>query len=121
LPLHSSLKTTGSYVYSKDIDIGRRTAKLFAETEVKNEDALPRTFAYEVIVRDLNGKTIKTFTGGTHTLQPNEIKMISASEKLANLNFLELGLWLLYTRNDKPESAWKGDRLGYNPHRFSQN
>lgn len=97
LPLHTTLQTTGTYVYAKDIDVQRRTATLIAETEVRNEFTEPKTFAYEVIVHDLNDKPVKTVRGETYTLQPNEAKIISASGKLSNLNFWSWGYGYLYT------------------------
>ena len=48
LPLYSNLETTGVYVYATDIDIKNRSAKITAETEVRNEHSTARTFAYEV-------------------------------------------------------------------------
>ena len=97
LPLYSNLKTTGTYVYAKDIDVARRTAILTAETEVANESPAARTFAYEIVVQDLKGKVVKTMQGGVHTLQPNETKTISASDKISNLNFWSWGYGYLYT------------------------
>lgn len=35
LPLYSNLKTTGVYIYAKDIDVKGRTATIHAESEVK--------------------------------------------------------------------------------------
>ena len=97
LPLYSNLKTTGTYVYAKGIDVTRRTAILNAEAEITNEFAEPKNFAYEVVVQDLNGKVLSRINGGTHTLQPNETKTISTGGKLSNLNFWSWGYGYLYT------------------------
>lgn len=96
LPLYSNLKTTGVYVHATDIDTKARTAKITAETEIKNEHPTARDFSYEVEIEDLNGKTVKKINGGKFTLQPNETKTISASEKLSNLNFWSWGYGYLY-------------------------
>ncbi len=97
LPLYTNLKTTGVYIYAKGIDVRMRTATLTAESEVRNENAEPRTFAYEVIVQDLKGTTVKTIKGQSYTLRPNETKTVSASDKLSNLNFWSWGYGYLYT------------------------
>lgn len=97
LPLYSNLKTTGTYVYARNIDVGRRSAILTVETEVSNESPAARTFVYEVIVRDLNGNLVRTINGRAHTLQPNETKIISASDKVSQLNFWSWGYGYLYT------------------------
>ena len=97
LPLYSNLQTTGVYVYARDIDVRRRTATLTAETEVRNESTEPKTFSYEVIVQDLNGKVVKTIKGENYTLQPKETRIISATDKLSNLNFWSWGYGYLYT------------------------
>jgi len=44
LPLYSDLGTTGTYVYATDFDIPGHKAVIHAESEVRNEDSLPRTF-----------------------------------------------------------------------------
>ncbi len=66
LPLYSNLGTTGVYVYAQDFDIKRRSAKITAEAQVKNEYTTPKTFNYEVTIVDANGTPIKTITGGSH-------------------------------------------------------
>lgn len=37
LPLYSNLQTTGTYVYAREINVNKRSASIFAESEVKNE------------------------------------------------------------------------------------
>ena len=97
LPLYTNLKTTGAYVYAKDIDVARRTATIVAETEVANENSKARTFGYSVVVRDLQNKVVKAFDSGSYTLQPNETKIVSASAPLSKLNFWSWGYGYLYT------------------------
>ncbi len=96
LPLYTNLQTTGVYVHATEIDIKNRTAKITAETEIKNEYPTAKAFSYEVVIEDLNGKVIRTIDGGKYTLAANETKTISASEKLANLNFWSWGYGYLY-------------------------
>lgn len=96
LPLYTNLQTTGVYVYADDFDIKNKTAKVTAETQVKNEYQTPKTFGYEVTVEDLNGKFVKVIDGGKYTLAPGETKTISISDKLKNLNFWSWGYGYLY-------------------------
>lgn len=96
LPLYSNLKTTGVYVYARDFEIKNRTAKIVAETEIRNEHSAAKTFEYEVAIEDLNGKIIKKIRGGKYTLAPNETKVISAAETIKNLNFWSWGYGYLY-------------------------
>lgn len=96
LPLYSNLKTTGVYVYAQDFDIKGKSAKITAETEVRNEYSTAKNIEYEITINDLNGKTIKKISGGKHNFAPNEIRTISASEKISNLNFWSWGYGYLY-------------------------
>ncbi len=96
LPLYSNLKTTGVYVYASDFDIKKREAKITAETEVKNEFQAAKTFEYEIVIEDLNGKIVKKFNGGRYTLAPNEKKTIAASLIIKNLEFWSWGYGYLY-------------------------
>ncbi len=97
LPLYTNLKTTGVYVHAAEIDVKGRSAKITAETEIRNEYPTAKTIGYEVTVQDLKGKIVKSIDGGKHTLQPNATKIISASETLSGLNFWSWGYGYLYT------------------------
>ncbi|WP_187263856.1 glycoside hydrolase family 2 protein [Pontibacter beigongshangensis] len=96
LPLYSHLGTTGVYIYARNIDIPARTATITAESEVKNEHASAKTFQYEVVIEDLDGKKVKTFAGTPTTLAPGETKKVNASAQVDNLNFWSWGYGYLY-------------------------
>ena len=96
LPLYSNLETTGVYVYAQDLDIKNRSAKITAETQVRNEYPTTKTFSYEVIIEDMNGKRVKTFDGGQYTIASGETKIISATAKVNNLIFWSWGYGYLY-------------------------
>lgn len=96
LPLYTNVNTTGVYIYAQDFDIKNKTAKITAETQIKNEYSMPKTFDYEIVIEDINGKTVKTIKGGKHTLAPNETKIINATETVKNLNFWSWGYGYLY-------------------------
>jgi beta-galactosidase len=97
LPLYEGLQTTGIYVYAKDFDIPAKSATVTAESQVKNDFPAAKTFQYEVEIKDLYGKTVKVFSGEKTTINPGEVKMVSASSKLNNLNFWSWGYGYLYT------------------------
>lgn len=96
LPLYTNLGTTGTYVYATEFDIKNKSAKITAQTEVRNEFSEPKTFEYEVAIEDLNGKIIKKINGGKYTVAPKETRVISASVKVNNLNFWSWGYGYLY-------------------------
>ncbi|KAF2824558.1 beta-galactosidase [Ophiobolus disseminans] len=96
LPLHSSLGTTGIYVYAKDIDTKARSATIVAETEVRNEYAQARTFAYQVTVRDMDGKIVASMDGGKTTLAANQTQTVVVAGKVTGLNFWSWGYGYLY-------------------------
>jgi beta-galactosidase len=96
LPLYSTLGTTGVYVYAQAFDIPGRSAEVTAESQVRNEHAEARTFSYEVVISDMDGKVIKSFSGGQHTLAPGETKTVSATAKVGGLHFWSWGYGYLY-------------------------
>lgn len=96
LPLYRNLGTTGVYVYGTDYDIPARKAVVHAESQVKNEDTHNRSFSYQVKVKELDGKEIKTFMGENLTLKPGETCIVRASAPLENLNFWSHGYGYLY-------------------------
>lgn len=97
LPLYSNLKTTGVYIYAKDIDIKRRKATIHAESEVRNDSQESRQFSYQVTVLDADGRLIKSFQGDKITLKTGETKIIKASTPIDNLHFWSWGYGYLYT------------------------
>lgn len=96
LPLYSSLKTTGIYVYATDFDIPGRKATIHAESEVRNDGRQPKSFYYQVSISDRDGKLIKEFTGTETTLQPGETRTVKAATNVDNLHFWSWGYGYLY-------------------------
>lgn len=97
LPLYSNLKTTGVYVYPSKINIQAESAIINAETEVRNEFESAKTVEYNVIVEDLEGKKIASFSGEKTTIAPNETKILKANSLVKNLHFWSWGYGYLYT------------------------
>lgn len=96
LPLYTNLRTTGTYIYATDFDMKNKSAKITAETQVKNEYQTAKSFEYEIVLEDLNGKIVKKIKGGKYTLSANETQTISASETVKNLEFWSWGYGYLY-------------------------
>ncbi len=96
LPLYSNLVTTGVYVYAKEFDVAGRTATITAESQVRNEYGEPRTFRYNVTLIDRDGKLVRSFGGREERVGPGETRTVSASERVAGLNFWSWGYGYLY-------------------------
>jgi len=96
LPLYSNLGTTGVYVYAQDFDIKGGSAKVTAETQVKNEYGERKQFGYEVTITAPDGKVVRTIQGGEQTLGAGETKTVSASAVVSGLNFWSWGYGYLY-------------------------
>lgn len=97
LPLNANLRTTGVYVYAQEFDIPGGSARITAESQVRNEYSTPKAFAYQVAIEDLDGKPVRTIEGGTYTLAPGETRIVSASARIAGLHFWSWGYGYLYT------------------------
>ncbi|KAE8151598.1 beta-galactosidase [Aspergillus avenaceus] len=108
LPLYSNLNTTGVYIYATEINIPKQTAKVTAESQVRNEDDRSRTFTYNVEVMTLDRQTVKTIQGEPYTIHPNETKVVHASGQVSGLEFWSWGYGYLYdvhtslVENDQP-------------------
>lgn len=99
LPLYSTLKTTGTYIYGTEYDIKGKTVTVNAESEVRNDDSKPRSFTFVCNVFDREGQQVAHFGDEHYTLQPGETKTVKASGKLTNAHFWSWGYGYLYTVN----------------------
>lgn len=97
LPLYSTLKTTGVYVYASDFNIPERTALIHCKSELKNESDYAQNLQYEVEILDMEGKSIKTFSGNTINLKAGATAVLEAESAVGNLNFWSWGYGYLYT------------------------
>jgi len=96
LPLYASLGTTGVYVYARDFDIAGRSATVWAESQVRNDGAQPRTFTYEVELRDKDGKRVARFTAPAQTVAAGASATVKAGARVDGLNFWSWGYGYLY-------------------------
>lgn len=97
-PLFSDLGTTGVYIWPSDFDIPVHTARVTAQSQVRNEEAVPEHVQYGVIVRDpqQRGRIVSRFTGESATIAPSETRILSASAVLHGLHFWSWGYGYLY-------------------------
>lgn len=97
LPLLTGIGTTGQYVWADGFDMAKRAATVHATSEVRNAGAAPRTLGFRAEVRDRGGRVVGRIDGGTATLAPGETRVLSASARIAGLNFWSWGYGYLYT------------------------
>lgn len=96
LPLYSNLKTTGTYIYAREINVRKGSATIYAESEIKNEYDSPATFRYGMTVVDMNGDVIKEVMGNETTIQPGETTTARVFDKTEGLHFWTWGYGYLY-------------------------
>lgn len=97
LPLYSSLGTTGIYIHATEINITAKSALITAESQVKNEYSVPKTFSYQVQLFDLENKKVAQFSSAKTIIASGETKIIQASQQLNSLHFWSWGYGYLYT------------------------
>lgn len=107
LPLYSNLKTEGVYVFAQDFDIPGKSATVTAESEVRNELPVPKSFNLEVEVKDLKGNTIKVFQNDKMEISAGETKKVKASARLEQLEFWSWGYGYLYSVTTRLKSDGK--------------
>ena len=96
LPLYSNLGTTGTYIYATDYDIPNHQTTIHAESQVRNEDAKPRSFTIFAKVLDMDGKEVARFHGDRITMQPGETRTVRIQQSVNNLHFWSWGYGYLY-------------------------
>jgi len=97
LPLYLQLGTTGVYVWASDFDIPGKSAHVTVESQVRNEDSVPRAIDYQVEVKDMDGRLVSRFNGGSAILAAGETRTLTASAIVHDLRFWSWGYGYLYT------------------------
>lgn len=97
LPLYSNLGTTGTYIYATDYDIKGHSARIHAESQIRNDDSRPRTFTFYAKVLDADGNEVALIEGERVTMNPSETRIVKASRQIENLHFWSWGYGYLYT------------------------
>jgi hypothetical protein len=101
LPLYSQLGTTGVYAWASDFDIPRHSARITVESQVRNEERAPQAVDYQVEIKDMDGRIVSRFEGGTATLAGGETRTLTASAMVHDLHFWSWGYGYLYTVTTK--------------------
>ena len=96
LPLYSNLGTTGTYIYAREINISKKNAMIYAESELKNESGKDQTLSFEVMLEDMEGKIVKQFGGSEVLIKKGETKTVKAGALVENLHFWSWGYGYLY-------------------------
>ena len=126
LPLYSNLNTTGTYIYGSDYDIAAHKVKVNVESQVRNDDSIPRSFHFSANVIDLEGNSVGSFNGERYTLQPGETRIVKVSGNISNAHFWSWGYGYLYTVNSILKSDDGRDidhvatRTGFRKTRFGE-
>lgn len=97
LPLYSNLKTTGVYVYAKDIDIANKSANIHVEAEIKNEFDSDKNVALFVEIIDNANNKVAEFTSEAYSVNSEAKKTLKANKTLTDLKFWSWGYGYLYT------------------------
>lgn len=125
LPLYSNLGTTGTYIYAKEINITKKSANIYAESEVKNEYDTQKELRFEMKLVDPQGKNIKTVIGEPTLIGAGETQVVKVAAKVDDLHFWSWGygyLYDVYTTlyvNNKPVDVVK-TRTGFRKTRFAE-
>lgn len=96
LPLYSTLKTTGVYVFATDFDIHERSATILAESEIRNETKQRVTVELQMKIYDREGKLVSTIPGSRMTLDAGATDHLGAMGTVKGLNFWSWGYGYLY-------------------------
>lgn len=97
LPLFNGLGTTGVYVFPSNFDLNGGSAEIHAESEVRNDTSSPQTFAYQVVISELSGKTLATFRAPSlFTLAPGTTGTAAAASRVSGLQWWTWGRGHLY-------------------------
>ena len=126
LPLYSDLGTTGTYIYATDFDIPNHKAVIHAESQVRNEDTMERSFTYIAKVLDMDGREVAHFNGKRITMQPGETRTVKIQQAVEGLHFWSWGYGYLYNvmTQLKAEDGTEIDnvitRTGFRKTRFAE-
>lgn len=96
LPLYSNLKTTGTYIYARELNITKRNAIVFAQSEVRNEYSTDKTVSLEMQIEDMDGHVIKKNKSAPINIKAGQTTLLNTSSLVDNLEFWSWGYGYLY-------------------------
>ena len=86
LPLFENLKTTGIYVYTRNISVADRRADLTVECQVRNESAKEQSVDLSAVVVDRDGVIRATLKGEPVVLPTGEPRVMAVSGSIQPVN-----------------------------------
>ncbi len=96
LPLWSSFKTRGVYIYPKDIDLHHRTATIVAESQVKNASRRSKLVVLEVGIYAPDHTLLSIASGPEMRLEAGQTADLTCSQPLNDIDFWSWGHGSLY-------------------------
>ncbi|CAN5409058.1 RICIN domain-containing protein [soil metagenome] len=96
LPIYENLKSSGVYVYSDDIDLKKKTAKINVESEVVNSTDDYASITLSAIVVDAAGVIKAKLEGNTSDLVAGQAEVFKASGTLADARLWDVNDPYLY-------------------------
>jgi hypothetical protein len=96
LPLWSSFKTKGVYVYAEQMDVATQTARIVAESEVRNLSDKPVSVYLEMEVRTLSGARKLLARGASAELPAGAMVDLRAASDMSDIDWWSWGHGSLY-------------------------
>lgn len=96
LPLYTFLKTTGIYVYAKNIDVEKSKATIFVESEIKNETKMDKEIFFEFSIHEIDGRIKAKSFGKPIIIKKGEMIVIKDSINIDSIEFWSWGYGYLY-------------------------
>lgn len=97
LPLYGSLGTLGTYVYATNIDVERRSAVVYAESEVRNEGDAPRAVTFEMELYDRDGRSVDEYSTQTLVIPAGAQVKLKVGGPFSGLHLWDRANGYLYT------------------------
>lgn len=116
LPLWNNMRTTGQYIYPKDIDIQGRQATICVESQVSNATDKSVRRSLSVSIKEKDGSTLCSFSGPEVEILPHSTAILKAQGRAYGLHFWSWGYGYLYdvetTVGDDKVTTTTGFRKG---------
>lgn len=97
LPLYENLRTSGTYIYPTDCNVGARTATVNVEAQVRNETGDFASIGLSVVVVDADGTVQARFDGDATDLVAGQTETLTATGPIDAVRFWEPNDPHLYT------------------------
>ena len=96
LPLYSSLKQEGTYVYAENISTEKRTAEIGIEIQVRNDSQEAKSTTCKAVLVDREGRELATLEAEPRTIKAQENLTFKLGSKVSGLHFWQPNYPYLY-------------------------